>query len=146
MEQISELCNISMSEIEALNPQYRTHLIPGETKPCTLRLPSTALGSFISKQDTIYTYRLDELQSKRRVVEVQTVTSSRSASSRSRATSSKSTANASSKSSSGTQHTIRKGETLGEIARKNHTTVSKLQQLNGIKGTQIRAGQTIRVK
>lgn len=46
----------------------------------------------------------------------------------------------------GTHVTIRKGDTLGEIARRNHTTVAKLKKLNGIKGNNIRSGKKLRVK
>ncbi len=42
--------------------------------------------------------------------------------------------------------TIKKGETLSSIARKHGTSVKKLQQINGIKGSTIRAGKQIRVK
>lgn len=42
--------------------------------------------------------------------------------------------------------TIKKGETLSGLARKHGTTVKKLKQLNGIKGSNIRAGKKIRVK
>ena len=35
---------------------------------------------------------------------------------------------------------------LSEIAERNHTTVSKLRKLNGIKGSNIRAGKKIKVK
>lgn len=42
--------------------------------------------------------------------------------------------------------TIRQGDTLGEIAERNHTTVAKLKKLNKIKGSSIRAGKKIRVK
>ncbi|WP_233582276.1 lytic transglycosylase domain-containing protein [Prevotella sp. OH937_COT-195] len=42
--------------------------------------------------------------------------------------------------------TIRQGETLSGLARKHGTTVKKLQQINGIKGSNIRAGKKIRVK
>ena len=41
---------------------------------------------------------------------------------------------------------LRKGDTLGAIAKRNGTTVKKLAQLNGIKGTKIRAGQKIRLR
>lgn len=71
LEQVAELCQVSMEELKALNPQYRTNLIPGNRKACTLRLPSQAIGSFIQQQDTIYNHRLDELQKKRRTVEVE---------------------------------------------------------------------------
>lgn len=139
-EQISELCNVSISELEALNPQYKTHLIPGEGGECTLRLPSTSVGSFISQQDTIYNHRIEELQGKRRTVAVNApaaVTSSKS----------KSTKKKSSGSTGGSAtHKIRKGETLSTIAKRNGTTVEKLKKLNGLSGTNIRAGQTIKVK
>ena len=43
-------------------------------------------------------------------------------------------------------HTIRSGDTLGALARKYGTTVSRLCQLNGIKSTTIlRIGQRLRV-
>ena len=46
----------------------------------------------------------------------------------------------------GTWITVKKGDTLGAIARRHGTTVSKIQKLNGLKGTKIRAGQKLRVK
>ncbi|MDE6634626.1 MAG: LysM peptidoglycan-binding domain-containing protein, partial [Bacteroidaceae bacterium] len=42
--------------------------------------------------------------------------------------------------------TIRQGDNLAAIARRNHTTVSALQKLNGLRNTNIRAGQKLRVK
>jgi len=44
-------------------------------------------------------------------------------------------------------HTIRKGDTLGHIARKYHTSVKRICQLNGIKETTIlRLGKRLRVR
>ena len=44
-------------------------------------------------------------------------------------------------------HTIRQGDTLGAIARKYHTTVKKLCQLNGIsERTTLRLGRKLRVR
>ena len=51
-----------------------------------------------------------------------------------------------SRSSSAKRITVRSGQTLGEIARRNHTTVAKLRSLNGIRGSNIRAGQKLRVR
>ena len=42
--------------------------------------------------------------------------------------------------------TIKDGDTLSEIAERNHTTVSKLKKLNKISGSNIRAGKKLRVK
>jgi len=41
---------------------------------------------------------------------------------------------------------IKNGDTLSEIAARNHTTVKKLRRLNGIKGNNIRAGKKIKVR
>ncbi|MBR5334122.1 MAG: peptidoglycan DD-metalloendopeptidase family protein [Alistipes sp.] len=44
-------------------------------------------------------------------------------------------------------HVVKKGDTLGRIAINNHTTVTKLCQLNGLKKTStLRIGQRIRVR
>lgn len=42
--------------------------------------------------------------------------------------------------------TVKSGDTLGEIAERNHTSVRKLRQLNGIKGSNIVVGDKLRVK
>ena len=42
--------------------------------------------------------------------------------------------------------TIRQGDTLSEIAKRNGTTVKKLKKLNKISGSSIRAGKKIRIK
>ena len=42
--------------------------------------------------------------------------------------------------------TVRNGDSLGAIARRNHTTVSKLRKLNGLRNDNIRAGQKLKVR
>ena len=42
--------------------------------------------------------------------------------------------------------TIRRGDTLSEIAARNGTTVKKLRKLNKISGNSIRAGKKLKVK
>lgn len=55
-------------------------------------------------------------------------------------------ASSSSSSGSGHVHKVKQGDTLGAIARKHHTTVKKLCQLNGIKESSIlRIGQKIKL-
>ncbi|MBP5241888.1 MAG: peptidoglycan DD-metalloendopeptidase family protein, partial [Bacteroidales bacterium] len=49
--------------------------------------------------------------------------------------------------SSGKYHKVRKGDTLGAIAKRNRTTVKRLCQLNGIrKNSTLRPGQKLRVR
>lgn len=69
-EQISDLCGISLDQIKSLNPQFKKSIIPGESKPQTLRLPINYISAFIDKQDTIYAHRSNELFKNRRVVAV----------------------------------------------------------------------------
>lgn len=141
LEQIAAVCGVEMDKLKAFNPQYKTSLVPGNSYECVLRLPSEAALKFIDLGDSVYSYRSDELLTKRKTVEVdeeelakQTATRRRSQSSRNR------------RSRRSRSVTIRSGQTLSEIAEKYGTSVSKLRRLNGIKGSNIRAGKKIRVK
>lgn len=51
-----------------------------------------------------------------------------------------------SKASAGSAYTVRRGETMGGVAKKHGITVARLKALNGIKGNRVIAGQTLRVK
>lgn len=180
MQQVAELCNIDVEAIQALNPQYRTQLIPGSSGPMTLRLPTETLNMFIDLKDSVYNYRVDELLTRRSCVEVDdrldnrsvaskrraarqqsaSESSSSSRSSASKSSSRKSSRSSSSKSSSRSSRssrkskkvkssasaTVRKGDTLIEIAHRNGTTVEKLKKKNKIKGNMIKPGQKLKVK
>ena len=43
-------------------------------------------------------------------------------------------------------HVVKRGESLGAIAKRYGTTVARLKSLNGIKGSRVIAGQTLRVR
>lgn len=150
IDQVAELCNIDRDAVKALNPQYRTNIIPGTSEPMALCLPTEQLSTFIDLKDSVYNYRADELFTRRSNVAVPQV-----ATSASRRTTSRTTSRTSSKSSSRKARstktrtksvTVRSGDTLSGIAAKNGTTVAKLRKLNGIKGTLLRPGQKLRVK
>ena len=77
--------------------------------------------------------------------------SSSKSSSRGSRSSSKSSSKSSNKSRKKSQErekstTVKKGDTLYEIAAKNGTTVEKLKKLNKIKGNTINPGKKLRVK
>jgi len=59
LAQISEVMGIPLGELQALNPQYRTGLVPGSSQPQTLTLPMNHLGDFIDLTDTIRQYKPD---------------------------------------------------------------------------------------
>ena len=140
-EQIAHVLNMSVDQLKELNPQYRRNIVNGNTKPSIIKLPSTMVNSFIDNEESIYAYNTDNLLSKRSEV----VVNEEVASTTSRSTSSRSRSKSRNR-SRGKTVTIRNGDTLSQIAARNHTTVAKLKKLNKISGTSIRAEKKIRVK
>ena len=69
-EQIAAVVGISVDQLRALNPMYRRDIIPGNTEPMPLRLPLAELNKFIDLEDSVYSYRADELLTKRAEVEI----------------------------------------------------------------------------
>ena len=144
LNQVASVLNVDIEMLRTLNPEFRRDIVPGATKPYAIRLPQADATRFIDMQDQIYNYNSHELLNKRDEVEVNderpTYVSSR------KATRSAKQGRARSSRSSAQSVTVRKGDSLSAIARRNGTTVSKLKKLNGIKGSNIRAGQRIRVR
>ena len=140
LEQIAAVCNIDIEQLRTLNPSYRRDIAPGATKLSAIRLPQTEVGKFIDMQDSIYAYNAEDLFTKRATVEVNDNTPTYTRSSSSRSKSKKRTSRRSK------TVTIKSGQTLSEIAKRNGTTVAKLKKLNGLKGNNIRAGKKLRVR
>lgn len=132
MEQISAMCDISIDELRALNPQYRTTLIPGDSHECILRMPSDKINAFIDAGDSIYVKQTEKYNI--REIAFDDNSGSKKKGRRSRG----------GRASSGSV-TVKKGDTLGAIAKRNHTTVGALQRANGLKGTNIKAGQKLKM-
>ena len=140
LEQIAAVCNIDIEQLRTLNPAYRRDIVPGATKLSAVRLPHTEVGKFIDLEDSIYAYNAEVLFSKRATVEVNDdvpTYTRKSSTKRSRKKASR---------SRGRSVTVKSGQTLSEIAKRNGTTVAKLRRLNGIKGSNIRAGKKLRVR
>lgn len=139
LKQIADVCGADIEELRTLNPQYRQDIVNGSSKLSVIRLPASLTNAFITNEDSIYNYQADELLARRSLVELDNSTISTNTTRKS---------NTRRRASSGSRKsvTIRKGDTLSAIAARNHTTVKKLQQLNGLKGNNIRAGSKLRVK
>jgi membrane-bound lytic murein transglycosylase D len=130
--QIADVCGFDINMLRALNPAYKRDVVPGATSPSPIRLPISDVALFIDNQDSIYAMTANT--DKRMVVEVDNATVKKEQ----RTTNRK---------KQGTQrHKIRQGENLGSIAKKYGTTISKLKSLNGLRSSNIRAGQQIRVR
>ena len=70
LEQVASVVGINIDLLRSLNPMYRRDIIPGATEPSPLRLPQSEVGKFIDAEDSVYTYKVDELLNKRTEVEV----------------------------------------------------------------------------
>lgn len=155
-EQISQILNITTEHLRDLNPQYRHDIINGLNKPMSIRLPATLVGTFIDKEDSIYNFKPNELLLKRETVDVneeeptvshhRTTTSYQSKKSTSRNKNANRKGKKRGKQNGNKSVTIKNGDTLSEIAERNHTTVKKLRKLNKISGNNIRAGKKLKVK
>ncbi|MCH5179359.1 MAG: transglycosylase SLT domain-containing protein [Prevotellaceae bacterium] len=168
MEQIADVCGITVEEIRSFNPQYKTTLIPGGRRHSVIALPIEQAVRFAGVEDSLYHSSIDlafnvmpgdstlvsgsgevaELENAASAAEAKALTGSagsRSSAGVRNARSSKSKSRSSS-ASRGKEITVRSGDNLGAIAKRNHTTVAELKRKNKLKGDQIRAGQKLRVK
>jgi membrane-bound lytic murein transglycosylase D len=124
-KQLSDLLDISLEELQFLNPSYKRNLIPYiDGKVCYVRLPIEKVAVFTSNEDKIYAYlaydfgqKETPLESMAQHYEVNYLT-----------------------------HKIKNGESLGSIAKKYRVTVNDLKRWNNIKGNTIVAGKTLKIQ
>lgn len=135
--QVASKCNVTVDGLRALNPQYRRDIVPAQY---TLRIPQGEVENFITNEDSIY--GLDPSKGyiasglRKSVTEdvgVEQAQKSSRASSKSQRTQAR-------------YATVRSGDTLSAIAKRNGTTVTKIKRLNGMKTDFIKQGQSLRVK
>jgi membrane-bound lytic murein transglycosylase D len=136
--QVSEVLGIPMDDLRDLNPQYYKDIVPGAQGDQVFRLPFNYSNSFLDMQDSIYRYKADEVfAAGSGSVEVGRPAPVR-----------KNTTARSGKSSGKGQwiyYKVRRGDSLGKIASKYHTTTRNLRSWNGIRGDVIRVGQQLKV-
>lgn len=163
LNQVAMATGLDIEEIKALNPQYRTSVIPGQAHPCSLRLPMQAINTFLEAGDSIYEYNaneyfpnrkeilmnekgqvLNKLENTGTIIEgAEALLSPEPAQVQAKPQSSRKPATQ--KKASKTVK-VRPGDTLGAIAARNHTTVSAIKKANGLRGDMIHPGQSLRIK
>ncbi len=132
--QISDVLAIPMDELRALNPQFRTDLIPGDIRPYALVLPSLQTFAYIANEDSIANHNAT-LYARRNIVEP---------------------ANGSVQGSDNKgryvdelvvkYHKVAKGETLSKIARKYGVTVASIRKANGMsRKKKVQRGQRLKI-
>jgi membrane-bound lytic murein transglycosylase D len=128
LTQISEVMGIPLGELRALNPQYRTGLVPGSSKPLALVLPMNHLGDFIDLNDTIRRYKSDVYLNKA----TQIADPSRSA-----------YMPADIKGKTKLFYTVQDGDNLGFISEWYKVGLSDLRNWNNLYRNSIRVGQKL---
>lgn len=132
-EQISEVLDIPIDEIRALNPQYIADIIPGNIHPYTLTLPSVQAACYVANEDSIVNHNARKYARPDRItpgatendpsvqggeyVEVLVVK----------------------------YHTVRKGENLNSIARRYGVKASDIRKTNRIKGSRLKKGTRLKI-
>ena len=134
-QQIANVLNVSYEEIKSLNPQYKRDIIPAFTQPMPVRLRSNDLLRYIAMADSVPKYNYDTYfyPTKNLNVIAANGTVTDDGMMIVQQTPNK-------------YHTVRKGETLGKIAAKYHTSVNNLKAMNHLHSTNLRVGQKLIVK
>lgn len=162
--QISSVLNIPVEEIRILNPQYRHDIIPGDTHPYSLALPSQQIYSYIMVEDSIMSYRKD-LYATRDVVEpgnhnssvtqqmvdpkeaaksvVQTKQEQRQVAQAKPTVSATPVSN--NESVEAKYHKVKRGETLESIADEYNMSVAELMALNDLNRKHVSRGQVLKI-
>ena len=120
--QINECIGAPMEDLVFFNPQYTKRVIPGtKSYPYALRMPTKFTLMFTQLEDSIYSY-VSKAEKTREVIEEKEEEVSNSF-----------------------VHVVRKGESLGSVARKYHVTVANIKAWNHLKRETIHVGQRLTI-
>ena len=116
-QQIAKALNMSVEEIQYLNPCYKRSTIPYSASECySLCLPTEKIGSFIANEAEIYEYaKKDSMMQALAVQEIAKI------------------------------HTVRKGETISRVAKRYGCTPEDIKAWNRLKSAKLRTGQKLNV-
>lgn len=122
--QVASTLNIPIETLRDLNPQYKLDIVPATKKSYTLRLPTRYTSEFILNEKEIHAK--DSLYLKEYL----------------------NPANLEKKRAEGLGYiyTVRSGDNLGLIAKRNRCSVSELMKWNKLKSSVIRPGQKLRIE
>ena len=124
LEQISGVLNIPLSEIKRLNPQFKSDRIPGNVKPYALVLPSDKMFAYIDRNDSIINYNRNSYFTHRTYTDGYM----------------DGTHSLSDGNTINVYYSVRRGDNLSTIARRNGTTISLLKSWNNLKSDRLSIG------
>jgi len=122
--QINEVVGVPMETLRDLNPQYIHDVIPGTEDTYILRLPYQYTAAFIDNEDSVYTYKADEIFSPATLQNIQNGVSTTTTTSR-------------------ITYKVKKGDTLGKIASRYHVTINQIKSWNNLRSSNIKIGQRL---
>jgi len=119
-DQVSEYLNIPIEDLRFLNPSFKLGVIPAnKDNQYILRLPRKYAGEFVSNEHEIYNFKSKKgLEREKLLAQIKQAGES-------------------------SVHIVKRGESLGVIARKYHISVNNLKSWNNLKGTSIFPGQKL---
>lgn len=132
-DQISNLLDVPVEQLQALNPSYKRNVIPNyDGKNHFLTLPLCKVAVFTSNEDKIYAYVQHELDAKEKTNQYKKPSLIKD-----------NTALASN--SKVKYYRIKRGDNLSEIAKNYDVAISDLKKWNRIKGNALVAGKSLKI-
>ena len=123
--QISSTIDIPLETLRELNPQYKLDIIPATTKSYTLTLPQHSVADYIAHEQEIFAKDSAYLKEYINPANLDKKRQQRT----------------------GTVYVVKRGDTLGAIARRYRVTTAQIMRWNGIKNAhKLRIGQRLRIE
>lgn len=121
--QISSLLNVSVDELQFLNPAFKAGVIPATSdKPYVLRLQKKNIADFVNNEAQLYAYIAQSKAEKEEMLNLMRAVTEPE------------------------YHKVKKGETLGLLAGKYKCTVNDLKKWNKLRSTNLQIGQRLIVR
>ena len=124
LEQVSSTIDVTTDALKLLNPQYKLDIIPASNKNYTLILPTNRITEYIAQQDAIFAKDsvylkeyLNPTAVQKKIAEAPTI------------------------------YRVKKGDTLGSIARRYGVTTKQLMTRNNLKSAnKLSIGQRLQIR
>lgn len=120
LDQVAKLTNLDKEELEFLNPSYKLGIIPVvKDENYMLRLPLTAVGTFVTNEDAIYAFAQNEQEDAEKPMPELYEQPEK------------------------IRYRVKRGDYLGRIAERYGVGVSQIKSWNGMRGNTLKAGQNL---
>jgi membrane-bound lytic murein transglycosylase D len=122
LEVVAKAVGVAEKDLRELNPQLVKGVTPPGSRPYAVRIPQGRQPQYAANFDRVRESDRVEQASRARVAKAARPTRS-----------------------SAKYHSVRKGESLWTIARRNDTSVNAIKRMNGLRSNRIKPGQRLRM-